>query len=81
MCLSAAGRIVSIDADGHQAVVDVDGTTRIVSLAVLTLEGRALAPGDWVMVHTGFALEVLDKASVTDLLALREQMREGEPRV
>lgn len=81
MCLSAAGRIVSIDADGHQAVVDVDGTTRIVSLAVLTLEGRALASGDWVMVHTGFALEVLDEASVTDLLALREQMREGEPRV
>lgn len=81
MCLSAAGRIVSIDADRHEAVVDVDGMTRAVSLAVLTLEGRALAPGDWVMVHTGFALEVLDEASVTDLLALREQMREGGSRV
>lgn len=81
MCLSAAGHIVSIDADHHEAVVDIDGMTRTVSLAVLTLEGRALAPGDWVMVHTGFALEVLDERSVTDLLALREQMREGGPRV
>jgi hydrogenase expression/formation protein HypC len=79
--LSAAGRIVSIDADRHEAVVDVDGMTRTVSLAVLALEGGTLVPGDWVMVHTGFALEVLDEDSVNDLLALREQMREGESRV
>jgi hydrogenase expression/formation protein HypC len=81
MCLSAAARIVSIDADDREAVVDVDGMTRTVSLAVLTLEGRTPALGDWVMVHTGFALEVLDERSVTDLLALRAEMREGEPHV
>lgn len=81
MCLSAAGRIVSIDADRHEAVVDVDGMSRTVSLAVLTLEGHAPAPGDWVMVHTGFAIELLDERAVIDLLALRAEMREGESRV
>lgn len=81
MCLSAAGPILSVDLDRYEAVVDVDGTERTVSLAVLALEGGAPAPGDWVVVHTGFAVEVLDDGAVADLRALRAEMREGDARV
>jgi len=80
VCLSAAGPILSLDAERHEAMVDVDGATRSVSLAVLELEGCPPRPGDWVLVHTGFAVEVLDDDAVTELLALREEMREGDAR-
>ena len=76
MCLSAAGCVLTIDPGRHEADVDVDGTTRTVSLAVLTLDGRHVTPGDWVLVHTGFAVDVLEEGAVADLLALREEMRE-----
>lgn len=79
MCLNAAGPILALDADRHEATVDVDGVTRSVSLAVLELEGCTPGPGDWVLVHTGFAVEVLDDRAVSGLLALREEMREGGP--
>ncbi|HEX6312355.1 MAG TPA: HypC/HybG/HupF family hydrogenase formation chaperone, partial [Acidimicrobiia bacterium] len=74
------GPILSVDDDRHEAVVDVDGAPRTVSLAVLALEGGVPGPGDWVVVHTGFAVEVLDERAVADLLALRAEMREGDAR-
>ncbi len=74
MCISCAGRVVEIDAERHEAVVEVDGAERTVSLAVLTLDGRAVAVGDWVLLHTGFAMEVLDPEAAADLVALHRDV-------
>lgn len=75
MCLSLAGRVVEVDAEGREALVDVDGRARPVSLAVLTLEGTAVTPGTWLLVHTGFAVEVLDDDAAREMAAYHRQVR------
>jgi hydrogenase expression/formation protein HypC len=76
MCLSLAGRIHRIE--GEQAVVDVDGRDHRVSLALLLLEGESVSPGDWVLVHTGFAVSLLDPAEGVALTGLRREMETTE---
>jgi hydrogenase maturation factor len=45
-----------------------------VSLALLVLEGEPVEPGDWVLVHTGFAVSLLDPAEGAELTRLRREM-------
>jgi hydrogenase expression/formation protein HypC len=71
MCVSLVGQIVELD--GEQATIDADGSLRRVSLAVLLLEGRTVEPGDHVLVHTGFAVSILDPGEAAELA---EQWRE-----
>jgi len=80
MCLSSAGRVVSVSADVANAVVDVGGSHRSVSLAVLVLEDRAPEPGEWVLIHTGLAVEIIDAAAAAVLTDMLDDMREGVPR-
>ena len=56
MCLAIPGRIVAIEADG-EAVVDVGGVRKTISLLLLP-ETKL---GDYVLVHTGFALSRVDE--------------------
>jgi hydrogenase expression/formation protein HypC len=72
MCLSSVGRLLSLD--GHDALVDIDGRPRRVSAAVLVLEGVAVAPGDWLQIHTGFAVTRLDPEEAEGLIELRQEM-------
>jgi hydrogenase expression/formation protein HypC len=59
MCLGIPGRLVEL-LDGQQlARADVSGVTRVVNVALL--EGEDLAPGDWVLIHVGFALSKIDE--------------------
>ena len=80
MCLSSAGRVVSVSADVANAVVDMGGSHRSVSLAVLVLEDRAPEPGDWVLIHTGLAVEIIDEAAAAALTDMLDDMHEGVPR-
>jgi hydrogenase expression/formation protein HypC len=77
MCLSSAGRVVSVSADVATAVVDVGGSHRSVSLAVLVLEDRAPEAGDWVMIHTGLAVEIIDEDAATVLTDMLNDMQKG----
>lgn len=80
MCLSSAGQVVSVSADVGDAVVDVGGSHRSVSLAVLVLEDRAPEPGDWVLIHTGLAVEIIDEDAATVLTDMLNDMQKGVPR-
>lgn len=80
MCLSEVGRVTEIR-DGVEAVVDVDGWERRVSLVALVLDGQSPTPGDWLLVHTGFAVEVLDQAEALGLAALAHEARAVGERV
>lgn len=71
MCLSDVARIVSIDPDDASALVDVDGAESRISLAVLALEGTLPAAGDWVVVHTGLAIECITAGHAASVLAIR----------
>ncbi len=55
MCLAIPTQVTEIDAEGL-ATVELGGVTRKVSL-VLTPEARV---GDYVLVHTGYAISLMD---------------------
>lgn len=64
MCLAVPGRVESLrDADGTRfGRVDFGGVTRDVCLEFVP----DAAPGDWVLVHVGFALSRLDETMALD---------------
>jgi hydrogenase expression/formation protein HypC len=70
MCLAIPALVKSIE--GHQAVVDIDGVTREVSIT-LTPEARV---GDYVLLHTGYAINVIDAAEAEETLKLLRQISE-----
>ncbi|MCZ7631270.1 MAG: HypC/HybG/HupF family hydrogenase formation chaperone [Microthrixaceae bacterium] len=74
MCLSDLGPVSGIDEATGTAEVDLAGRTTRVSLAPLVLEGVTVEPGDWLLVHTGLAVKVLDAAEAAGILAGREEM-------
>ena len=63
MCLAIPSRIVSTD--GFTAVVDVCGARREASLMLMPEE---VAPGDFVLVHAGFAMQRVDRESAEESL-------------
>jgi hydrogenase expression/formation protein HypC len=76
MCLAVPGRIVSIE-EGPEPMlrrgkVDFGGVQKEVSLA-FTPEA---APGDYVLVHVGFALNVVDEAEAQRIFAELDRLGE-----
>ncbi len=70
MCLAVPAEIKTID--GSNAVVEIDGVTRAVSLQ-LTPEAKV---GDYVLLHTGYAINVVDAAEAEETLKLLRQISE-----
>ncbi len=65
MCLGIAGRIVELRSDRPDlARVDVEGVLRDVNLSLL--EDDPARPGEWVLIHLGFALEKMTKQEVDE---------------
>jgi hydrogenase expression/formation protein HypC len=60
MCLGIPGEIVEILADREDlAMVSVEGVKRVVNVGLL--EDETLVPGDWILIHVGFALSKIDE--------------------
>jgi hydrogenase expression/formation protein HypC len=74
MCLGIVGRIVTLaDENGHPdlARVDVAGMTRNINIGILRDE--KLEPGDWILIHAGFAMEKIDEQTARNQMsALRD---------
>ncbi len=70
MCLGMPARVVEpVDASGQRILVDVQGAQQHVSAAMLMAESTDLPqPGDWVLVHLGFALSRLDESEAHSVL-------------
>jgi hydrogenase expression/formation protein HypC len=79
MCLGIPGQVIEVLAeyDGQLGLVDVQGAQRRINLGLLELDHKALNPGDWVLIHMGFALERIDEAAAKEALAGLELM--GRP--
>ena len=59
MCLGIPGEIVELMDDRPDlAKVDVSGVKRAINIGLL--EDEKLEPGDWVLIHVGFALSKFD---------------------
>ncbi len=71
MCLAVPALIKTID--GQQAEVDIDGVSREVSLQ-LTPDARV---GDYVLLHTGYAISIIDAAEAAETLKLFKELGEA----
>lgn len=61
MCLGIPGEIVEILPDQPDlAKVDVSGVRRAINIGLITDERPQ--PGDWILIHVGFALSKIDEA-------------------
>jgi hydrogenase expression/formation protein HypC len=75
MCLAIPGRIEEIvDEDLRLARVDVAGVRRNVNVGLLDSVEGAVQPGDWVLIHVGFALSKVDEEEALATRRLLEQM-------
>ena len=72
MCLAVPAEIKSID--GHTATVDYGGVSRTANISLV--EAKV---GDFVIVHAGYAIQVLDRDEAEKTLELFRQLLEQEP--
>jgi len=73
MCLAIPALITSIER--LMARAEVGGVARAISL-VLTPEAQV---GDYVLVHTGFAISVVDEEEAQETLRLLRELAEFQP--
>jgi hydrogenase expression/formation protein HypC len=75
MCLGIPGRIVEMHPQyEHLAKVDVSGVGRMINIGLL--EDEHLVPGDWVLIHVGFAMSKIDEQEAALALASLQMMGE-----
>jgi hydrogenase expression/formation protein HypC len=68
MCLGIPGEVVELYADRNDlAMVDVSGVRRAINIGLL--EDENIQPGDWVLIHVGFALSKIDEEEAAAALA------------
>ncbi|MBE9376022.1 HypC/HybG/HupF family hydrogenase formation chaperone [Saccharopolyspora sp. HNM0983] len=76
MCLGIPGQVVELVADNDQlAIADVSGANRTVNIGLL--DPGVLEPGDWVLIHMGFALEKVDAHRAGEALSGLEMLGRG----
>jgi hydrogenase expression/formation protein HypC len=75
VCLAIPGQVLEfVDDDNRLAKVDVAGVRRTVNVGLLDGEHGGARPGDWVLIHVGFALSKVDEDEAHATLALLRNM-------
>lgn len=70
MCLAIPGKIIEIDSKKNHALVDYgDGTKRKANISLVNVR-----KGDYILVHAGFAIEVIDEKEAMKTLELFKEM-------
>ena len=64
MCLAIPGKVTAVN--GTCATIDMGGTKRDADIRFLD----SVRPGDYILVHAGFAIEKIDKKEAKKTLAL-----------
>jgi len=68
LCLAFPGKIVELD--GNRAVVDFGGVRQEVDVSLL----EDVKVGDWVLVHTGFAIQKMTEEEAKASLEVWEEV-------
>jgi hydrogenase expression/formation protein HypC len=76
MCLGIPGQVVELlTSTDHLATVEVTGVRRTINIGLVEDDGLEL--GDWVLIHVGFAMSIIDEEeaarAMEDLQLLGEQ--------
>ena len=70
MCLAIPGKIIEVIKDKDHGIVDYgDGTKREVNITLVDVK-----KGDYVLVHAGFAIQVIDEKEAKQTLELFREM-------
>ena len=73
MCLGIPGQVTELlEVHEHLARVDVSGVGRVINIGLL--EDENVVPGDWVLIHVGFALSKVDEEEAHATLELLRGM-------
>jgi|HubBroStandDraft_6_1064221.scaffolds.fasta_scaffold06160_4 hydrogenase expression/formation protein HypC len=77
MCLAIPGKIIEISADNpDSALVDVVSVRRRVDLGLL--QDDRPQPGDWVLIHVGFAMSKISEEDALDQMQTLAALGEAE---
>lgn len=74
MCLAIPGKVLSLD--GQYGEVDFGGVSKRVNLSMVDV-----SPGDYVVVHAGFAIQTMDEEEAKETLSLWEEFLAHEERL
>lgn len=66
MCLAVPAKVLEVDVTGSQAKVDYLGSQIVVGTMLL----ETVSPGQYVLVHVGEAIQVMDEEHAQDGLSL-----------
>ena len=72
MCLAIPGQIVKLLPGTDLATADVSGVKRNINIGLVEPEG--IAPGDWVLIHVGFAMSKIDENEARTSLEFLKSM-------
>lgn len=76
MCIGVPGQVVAVGEGLHLlAQVDVCGVRREVNIALVCEGEPDELLGQWVLVHVGFAMSVIDEEEALATLAALQQMQ------
>ncbi len=79
MCLGIPGRITAItDAARLMAMAELSGVRREVNLACVAGADPAALVGQWVLIHVGFAMAVIDEDEAARTLAALRELGEAQ---
>jgi hydrogenase expression/formation protein HypC len=77
VCLAIPGKIIEIDENKEYATVDYgDGTKRKANISLVSVK-----IGDYILVHAGFAIEVLNEKEANETLDLFREILSSEEEV
>lgn len=68
MCLGVPRRVLAVDEERGVAEIEVAKDRQRVSLQMLREGEEAIRPGEWVIVHMGFALDRISEAEATEIV-------------
>ena len=73
MCLAIPGQIVDLHPGGHLATVDVSKVRRTINIDLLE---EPPVPGEWVLIHVGFAMNRISAERAAEQLRLLAMLGE-----
>ncbi len=80
MCLAIPARVVElVDEANHIAKVEVGGVRRNVNLGLLA--DISIQPGDYVLIHVGFAMSKIDEREAAETLRLLRELGDYETEI
>ena len=73
MCVGIPAQVVELLApETKAAIVDVEGVQREVSVILLLDDGVKV--GDWVLLHVGFAMSIIDEHEASETLSFMREL-------